>query len=170
MNEKAIPALRAIFGERLKTSLEDRICYSFDATGKEYLPDTVVFPLSAEEIRRTVLLANEHRFPVVPRGAGSGRVRPVPRADGPDSLDRHGEPRRRRRAGRGDRDVEGGSEEKGPLLPSRPRVAEVLHDRREPRRVRLRGGDHRPAGPRRGRVGPPDRGRRAGGFCGQGSG
>ncbi|OGP80651.1 MAG: glycolate oxidase subunit GlcD [Deltaproteobacteria bacterium RBG_16_64_85] len=72
MNEKAIPALRAIFGERLKTSLEDRICYSFDATGKEYLPDAVVFPLSAEEIRRTVLLANEHRFPVVPRGAGSG--------------------------------------------------------------------------------------------------
>jgi glycolate oxidase len=72
MNEKAIPALRAIFGERLKTSLEDRICYSFDATGKEYLPDAVVFPLSAEEIRRTVLLANEQRFPVVPRGAGSG--------------------------------------------------------------------------------------------------
>ncbi|HEY7528936.1 MAG TPA: FAD-linked oxidase C-terminal domain-containing protein [Candidatus Deferrimicrobiaceae bacterium] len=72
MNEKAISALREIFGERLKTSLEDRICYSYDATGKEFLPDAVAFPLNAEDVRRTMLLANEHRFPVVPRGAGSG--------------------------------------------------------------------------------------------------
>jgi glycolate oxidase len=72
MNEKAISALREIYGERLKTSLEDRICYSYDATGKEFLPDAVAYPLNAEEVRRTVLLANEHRFPVVPRGAGSG--------------------------------------------------------------------------------------------------
>jgi glycolate oxidase len=72
MDEKAISALRSIFGERLRTSLEDRICYSYDATGKEFLPDAVAYPLNAEEIRRTVLLANEHRFPVVPRGAGSG--------------------------------------------------------------------------------------------------
>lgn len=72
MEEHAISALRGIFGERLKTSLEDRICYSFDATGKEFLPDAVAFPESAEEVRRTVLLANERRFPVVPRGAGTG--------------------------------------------------------------------------------------------------
>ena len=72
MNEKAISALWEIFGERLKTSLEDRICYSYDATGKEFLPDAVAYPLSAEDVRRTMLLANEHRFPVVPRGAGSG--------------------------------------------------------------------------------------------------
>ena len=72
MDERAISALREIFGERLKDSLEDRICYSFDATGKEFLPDAVAFPLTAEEVRRTVLIANERRFPVVPRGAGSG--------------------------------------------------------------------------------------------------
>ena len=36
------------------------------------MPDAVAFPVSAEEVRRTVLLANEHRFPVIPRGAGSG--------------------------------------------------------------------------------------------------
>ncbi|MBI5575038.1 MAG: FAD-binding protein [Deltaproteobacteria bacterium] len=72
MTENAISALRAIFGERLRTSLEDRICYSYDATGKEFLPDAVAWPLNPEEIRRTVLLANEHLFPVVPRGAGSG--------------------------------------------------------------------------------------------------
>jgi glycolate oxidase len=72
MNENAIRALRAIFGERLRTSLEDRICYSYDATGKEFLPDAVAYPLNADEIRRTVLLANEFLFPVIPRGAGSG--------------------------------------------------------------------------------------------------
>ncbi len=72
MDKRVISALREIYGERLKDSLEDRICYSFDATGKEFLPDAVAFPASAEEVRRTILLANELRFPVVPRGAGSG--------------------------------------------------------------------------------------------------
>src|SRR5512134_1759830 len=70
MNEKSISALREIYGERLRTSLEDRITYSYDATRKEFLPDVVVFPVVADEVRRTVLLANDHRFPVVPRGAG----------------------------------------------------------------------------------------------------
>jgi len=72
MNEQAISALREIFGERLATSREERLCYSFDATGRESLPDGVAFAESAEEVRRTVLLANDFRFPVIPRGAGSG--------------------------------------------------------------------------------------------------
>src|SRR3972149_6395782 len=37
-----------------------------------FLPEAVACPVNAEEGRRTVLLANEHRFPVIPRGAGSG--------------------------------------------------------------------------------------------------
>ncbi len=37
------------------------------------MPDVVVFPGSAAEIAAMVRLANEHRFPVVPRGAGTGR-------------------------------------------------------------------------------------------------
>jgi glycolate oxidase len=72
MDTQALSFLRDIFGERLRTSLEDRICYSYDATGREFLPDAVAFPASAEEVRRTVLLANERLFPVVPRGAGTG--------------------------------------------------------------------------------------------------
>ena len=72
MNERTISALRGIFGGRLATSREDRVCYSFDATGKEHLPDAVAFPETADEVRRTVLLANELLFPVIPRGAGSG--------------------------------------------------------------------------------------------------
>src|SRR5512145_650237 len=67
-----VSALRDIFGDRLRESREDRICYSYDATGKEFLPDAVAFPLSADEVRRTVLLANERGFPVVPRGGGTG--------------------------------------------------------------------------------------------------
>jgi glycolate oxidase len=72
MDATVISSLRSIFGDRLKTSLEDRICYSYDATGKEYLPDAVAYPLASEEVRRAVLLANERGFPVIPRGAGSG--------------------------------------------------------------------------------------------------
>ena len=37
------------------------------------MPDAVVFPGSAAEVAAIVRLANEHRFPVVPRGAGTGR-------------------------------------------------------------------------------------------------
>ena len=72
MDARAVAGLREIFGARLATSLEQRICYSYDATGKEFLPEAVAFPTTADEIRRTVLLANELRFPIVPRGAGSG--------------------------------------------------------------------------------------------------
>jgi len=72
MNEQAIFALRTSFGGRLALSREERICYSFDATGTECLPDAVVFPETADEVRQVVLLANEFRFPVIPRGAGSG--------------------------------------------------------------------------------------------------
>ncbi len=72
MHPEALSALGNLFGDRLRTSLETRICYSFDATGKKFLPDAVVYPVTAEEVRQTVLLANLHRFPVIPRGAGSG--------------------------------------------------------------------------------------------------
>ncbi len=72
MDKQALSALREVFGERLDTSREQCICYSYDATGKMFLPEAVAFPISAEEVRRTVLLANERRFPVIPRGAGSG--------------------------------------------------------------------------------------------------
>ena len=72
MDGQTVSALREIFGERLFTSREHRLCYSYDATGKIFLPEAVAFPVDADEVRRTVLLANERRFPVIPRGAGSG--------------------------------------------------------------------------------------------------
>jgi glycolate oxidase len=51
---------------------EDRLCYSYDATGNSCLPDAVVFAGSEEEICNIVKLAGQHKIPVIPRGAGSG--------------------------------------------------------------------------------------------------
>jgi len=51
---------------------EDLLCYSYDATQSVYLPDAVVFPKDAKEICAILKLANEYKFPVTPRGAGSG--------------------------------------------------------------------------------------------------
>lgn len=69
----ALSALKEIYGkERLKTSLEDRVCYAYDAVNTKYTPDAVVFPKSADEISRTLALAHRLGFPVVPRGSGTG--------------------------------------------------------------------------------------------------
>jgi len=74
IHENIIPDLKAIVGpEHLLTSPEERWCYAFDATDRAHMPDVVVFPGSAAEVAAIVRLANEHRFPVVPRGAGTGR-------------------------------------------------------------------------------------------------
>jgi glycolate oxidase len=72
--ETVIPELKAIIGpDHLLTTPEERWTYAYDATDRAHMPDAVVFPGSAEEISAIVRLANEHRFPVVPRGAGTGR-------------------------------------------------------------------------------------------------
>ncbi|MBW2147129.1 MAG: FAD-binding protein [Deltaproteobacteria bacterium] len=73
MDADVINQLARIVGEEhVLTSIEDRVCYSYDATNQQYRPDVVVFPDGAGEISSVLKLANEKRFPVVPRGAGSG--------------------------------------------------------------------------------------------------
>jgi glycolate oxidase len=70
-----IQKIEALVGpEQVLRQEEDRWCYAYDATDLTHLPDLVVFPGSAEEISQIVRLANQHRFPVVPRGAGTGRA------------------------------------------------------------------------------------------------
>ncbi|MEJ5331032.1 MAG: FAD-linked oxidase C-terminal domain-containing protein [Desulfobaccales bacterium] len=72
---EVISKIAAIVGpEQVLTAPEDRWTYAFDATDLEQLPDLVVFPGSAAEVAAIVRLANDYRFPVVPRGAGSGRA------------------------------------------------------------------------------------------------
>jgi len=65
--------LRGIVGKaNCSREKEDRLCYAFDATRQEYLPDAVAFPSSSAEIAGIFRLATENHFAVVPRGAGSG--------------------------------------------------------------------------------------------------
>jgi len=65
--------LQEIVGkENVATEKQDRVCYSYDATQMEFLPDIVVFPGTTDEISRVIRLANRESIPVFPRGAGSG--------------------------------------------------------------------------------------------------
>ena len=54
------------------TQKEDRLTYAFDASGERCLPEVVVFPDSAVQVSKILVLANTHGIPVVARGAGSG--------------------------------------------------------------------------------------------------
>ncbi len=73
LDQKIIAALEQICGKEYVSTLKaDLICYSYDATQKQFLPDVVVHPANTEEISRIMKLANDNCFPVFPRGAGSG--------------------------------------------------------------------------------------------------
>jgi len=74
MQDSVIKKIAAIVGmEQTLTTPEERWGYAYDATEHAAMPDLVVFPGSAAEVAAVVRLAHEHRFPVVPRGAGTGR-------------------------------------------------------------------------------------------------
>jgi glycolate oxidase len=73
MDTRIIDEIINIVGkENVRTSREDRSCYSFDARTDGAIPDLVVLPSSAEEVSRILKLANQHHFPVIPRGSGTG--------------------------------------------------------------------------------------------------
>jgi glycolate oxidase len=67
------PKIEAIVGrEHVTTAEEDLLCYAYDATNQHCRPDAVAFPANANQVSDILRLANEHRFFVVPRGAGTG--------------------------------------------------------------------------------------------------
>lgn len=67
--------IMAIVGdENLLRSPEELHCYSFDASKMRSVPDGVAFPADGAEVSALVKLANEYRFPIYPRGSGSGMV------------------------------------------------------------------------------------------------
>ncbi len=73
MDAKIIGAIEGIVGkENVKTSEEERKCYSYDGRTSGSIPDLIVFPGSAEDVSAILKLANTHLFSVIPRGQGTG--------------------------------------------------------------------------------------------------
>ncbi|MCK9418954.1 MAG: FAD-binding protein [Nitrospirae bacterium] len=73
LKPSVLKELKSIVGPaNFSTSPEELVVYSYDATRKEALPWVVVRPRTSREISEILRLANRERFPVVPRGAGTG--------------------------------------------------------------------------------------------------
>jgi len=68
-----VRALRSRLGaENVLSARSDLVAYECDAfTIEKNQPEVVVFPRSTRQVAQVVKLANEHRVPVVPRGAGT---------------------------------------------------------------------------------------------------
>ncbi len=67
-----IAQIQEIVGvDRVKTALADRYVYAFDGGMHRAIPDAVIRPVDTNQISRIVTLANEYRFAVIPRGAGT---------------------------------------------------------------------------------------------------
>jgi glycolate oxidase len=67
-----VEELKGIAGdENVLTSPEELLCYSYDSTVLQHLPEVVVLPRTTDEVAATVALANRERLPILPRGAGT---------------------------------------------------------------------------------------------------
>jgi glycolate oxidase len=67
-----VEELKGIAGdENVLTSPEELLCYSYDSTVLQHLPEVVVLPRTTEEVAATVALASRERMPILPRGAGT---------------------------------------------------------------------------------------------------
>ncbi|BAQ09345.1 FAD/FMN-containing dehydrogenase [Bacillus sp. OxB-1] len=72
LNDQIVNEIESIVGkERLFNKKRDLVSFSYDASFGEYMPDLVLQPQSKEEIRKVILLANQYKIPVYPRGAAT---------------------------------------------------------------------------------------------------
>ena len=72
MDAKIKQSLKEIVGEENFTdSLIDLIAYSKDASEHQHRPDAAMWPVSTEQVVDIMKLANQEKFPVVARGAGT---------------------------------------------------------------------------------------------------
>ena len=64
--------IRGLGDECIVESPEEAGAYERDASELRYTPELVIRAKETQQIRRLMRLANEYRFPVTPRGGGSG--------------------------------------------------------------------------------------------------
>lgn len=68
-----VSLLKDIAGkENVSAEKEELLCYSYDATQIESLPDIIVKPTLPSQISEMIKLSNKEDMPVIPRGAGTG--------------------------------------------------------------------------------------------------
>ena len=73
MQENLKLAFRDIVGpSNFTDQLIDLISYSYDASDHDHRPETALWPITTDQVSKILSLANEHRIPVTPRGAGTG--------------------------------------------------------------------------------------------------
>jgi glycolate oxidase len=73
MKEEYIKYLKEIVGEeKVITDLEDKICFGYDSTRLEYMPDVIVKVNDSQQISSIMKFANEFKIPVTPRGSATG--------------------------------------------------------------------------------------------------
>jgi glycolate oxidase len=73
MKDEQIKYLAEIAGEdKVLTDIEDKICFGYDSTRLEYMPDVIVRVNGTEQVSRIMKFANEEKIPVTPRGAATG--------------------------------------------------------------------------------------------------
>ena len=73
MKEEHVKYLEEIAGrDNVTTDIEDKICYGFDSTRLQYLPDVIVKVKDSQQISSILKFANEYKIPVTPRGAATG--------------------------------------------------------------------------------------------------
>jgi len=73
MNSSQEKELRQMFKkDQVLVSPEEKLCYSYDATAKSYLPDAIILAHSTEDVVKAMKYAHRHKITVIPRGAGSG--------------------------------------------------------------------------------------------------
>jgi len=73
MKEEHLKYLEEIAGQdKVITDIEDKICFGFDSTRLQYLPDVIVKVKDSQQISSILKFANEYKIPVTPRGAATG--------------------------------------------------------------------------------------------------
>ncbi len=73
MNPNILSELRAALGDgQVSTAAEDLIAYAYDGSWMDARPDVVIHPRTTAEVAAALRIADAHRVPVVPRGAGTG--------------------------------------------------------------------------------------------------